>query len=237
MRGVAGISKNAPGGKGPLTRGALFTFSTDFRDVVRAQLLKMRRWPDNCLTSESKKGIYTVVREVQFPLEGNLLCPHFGTIFRYTEYLKKRVETWEKRVKTRRKKAHDHEVPEKNPRRYDGCAYAIGRVHQYFLPADHWHRFLYHRDLHQRRCQHGNRYSAVLPGYDPAVPRDRRRRQARRRAADCQVHHRCRHRYRRGQALRSRGPAGSERAGHHLRCHQLQWFCVPGPDEQLRRYG
>ena len=21
------------------------------------------------------------------------------------------------------------------------------------------------------------------------------------------------------------------------RCHQLQWFCVPGPDEQLRRYG
>ena len=135
MRGVAGISKNAPGGKGPLTRGALFTFSTDFRDMVRAQLLKMRRRPDNCLTSESKKGIYTVVREVQFPLEGNLLYPNFGTIFRYTEYLKKRVETWEKRVKTRRKKAHDHEVPEKNPRRYDGCAYAIGRVHQYFLPA------------------------------------------------------------------------------------------------------
>ena len=89
MRGVAGISKNEPGGKGPLTRGALFTFSTDFRDVVHAQLLKMRRRPDNCLTSESKKGIYTVVQEVQFPLEGNLLHPYFGTIFRYTEYLKK----------------------------------------------------------------------------------------------------------------------------------------------------
>ena len=40
-----------------------------------------------------------------------------------------------------------------------------------------------------------------------------------------------------GTTLRFREIAGPERAGHHLRCHQLQWFCVPGPDEQLRRYG
>ena len=47
--------KAHPVEKGPLTRDSLLTFSTDFGDVVRAQLLKTRRWPDNFLTSESKK--------------------------------------------------------------------------------------------------------------------------------------------------------------------------------------
>ena len=39
-----------------------------------------------------------------------MLCPHFGTIFRYTEYLKKRVETWEKEALTEIAQRHDFEI-------------------------------------------------------------------------------------------------------------------------------
>ena len=67
MRGVAGISESASGGKGPLTRDSLLTFSTDFGDVVRAQLLKTRRWPDNFLTSESKKDIMRLYEKYSSP--------------------------------------------------------------------------------------------------------------------------------------------------------------------------
>ena len=94
----------------------------------------------------------------------------------------------------RRKKDHDHAIPEKDPGRYDGRAHAAGRRHQYLHPGGHQHRLVHHGRLHQRRRQHRHRHPAVLPGHHPAVPGDGRRRQAGRRAADLQVRHRRRHR-------------------------------------------
>ena len=62
--------ESASGGKGSLTRDSLLTFSTDFGDVVHAQLLKIRRWPDNFLTSESKKDIMRLYEKYSSPSRG-----------------------------------------------------------------------------------------------------------------------------------------------------------------------
>ncbi|SCI82758.1 Uncharacterised protein [uncultured Blautia sp.] len=136
--------------------------------------------------------------------------------------------------KLRRKKDHDHAIPEKDPRRYDGRPDAARRDYQYLPSGGHQHRLLHHRRLHQCRRQHRHRYPAVLPGHHAAGPGHGRRCQAGRCAADLQVRHRRRHRHCGGQGVRPHRCAGPELSGHHLRRHELQRLHLSGPDELLR---